>query len=74
MYFYVLCVCGLPNDASHCRMTDELERIRRQAVVVRSRYYPSIPLEKLRKIRKSSVSVPDSETQRLQNTSVECYL
>jgi hypothetical protein len=54
-------------------MTDEIERIPRQAVVLYSRYYPSISLEELRKTT-LNLSIAESGTQPLQNISLECYL
>jgi hypothetical protein len=54
------CFCGVFNDIGlerphniACRMTDKLERIWKEAVMVLSRHYPGICLEGLRKTTKN---------------------
>jgi hypothetical protein len=58
-------------------MTDELERIWREAVMAYSRYYPSICLEGLRETTKTSVRIPgvpaEIQIKPLPNASLEHY-
>jgi hypothetical protein len=59
------------------KMNDELERIWKGAVLVKSRYYPHTSLERLRKSRKTSVRIACAQveigTKHLPNACLECF-